>query len=181
MNNITLGAAGTRYGASMEITGWENLQANLRTIAVKYPQELGMGLREEGMAIMEESLRICPYDQDNPHDDGTPHLNETGDVAGPYFEGDNITVELSYATPYAVLQHEIQEYAHDPPEQWKYLESPLLARARYIGPNLVKAVNLERLGIGYSAQSLGALKTAAALPNLQRRAWSQWDRWEALL
>lgn len=153
-NTITLGPTGTRYGASMSIewTGLETIRANLKAIVERYPIEVGLVLREECLAIMEDSLRICPFDQNNIHEDGSLHLNETADVAGPYFD-EGIYCILSYDTPYAVLQHEVQEYHHDAPEQWKYLEHPMNARAKVIASNIVRGVDLERLLIGYSAQS----------------------------
>lgn len=155
---LTLGPAGTRYGGKIVITGLDNLHANLRRIAVQYPEELGYALKQEAYAVMEESLKLCPYDQDNPHDDGTPHLNETADVIGPEITGGNITVFMIYDTPYAVEQHEVASYHHDYPEQWKYLESPLLTRAKFIPTNLMRAVNLERLGQGYAATSIEQLQ-----------------------
>jgi hypothetical protein len=148
------------YGKSGTIVweGLEEVRANLRSIAEKYPYELGEALRGEADAIMEESVRICPYDQDNPHDDGTPHLNETAFVDGPNFD-ENATpsVTLSYDTPYALAQHEIQEYHHDIPEQWKYLEHPLNARASVLAANLIKGAQLEKMGEEYQAKSMRAM------------------------
>lgn len=169
-NIMQMGGTGTRYGASLVITGWENLRANLLQLAVLYPQEMGMALREEAMAIMEDSQRICPVDKDNFHEDGTPHLADTADVQGPYIEGDSITVTMSYDTPYAVIQHETLEYQHDYPEQWKYLESPMMARAKFMASNLVKAVNLERLNVGYNATPTGTLMENMMIANRQRAA-----------
>ena len=97
------------------LKGWDKVNANLRTLAVKYPQELGYALREEGMAVMDQSAQECPLDQTNWNTDGSPHLVDTADVQGPLFEGDNIRVILSYATPYAVIQHEVMDYHHTTP------------------------------------------------------------------
>lgn len=189
VNVLTLGASGTRYGASLVITGWDTLQANLRTIAALYPQELGFALKEEGMAIMDDSQRVCPVDKENVHEDGSPHLVDTADVTGPIFEKDNVYVMLSYDTPYAVIQHETQDYQHDWPEQWKYLESPMMARAKFIGPNLVKAVDLERMGTGYSAtrtaQLVGAVKVKSysrvKAGRKQAAAFGMFNQWESEL
>jgi hypothetical protein len=158
-------AEGYLYGRGLNIqwTGLDKVRANLRTLAERYPEEMGRVLREEGVAIMEESMRICPYDQDNPHNDGTPHLNDTGQVEGPYHENGVSSVVLSFDTPYAAIQHEVQEYHHDFPEQWKYLEHPMNERAKYMPANLIKGVDIERLlregqGGGYSARSMQGVR-----------------------
>ena len=57
------------------LNGWDKVRANLRTLAAIYPQELGYALREEGMAVMDQSMKECPLDQQNYHEDGTPHLS----------------------------------------------------------------------------------------------------------
>ena len=137
--------------------GIEQVRANLRSLAERYPEEMGRVLREEGVAIMDESMRICPVDQENMHEDGTPHLVDTGQVSGPYNDGQGPYVILSYDTPYAVIQHEVQEYHHNFPEQWKYLEHPLNARVPFLAANLARGVDLERMMQGYSSPSQDAL------------------------
>ena len=158
---LTLGKTGTRYGATLSIdwTGFDEVRANIKTIAERYPVEMGRVLREEAVAIMDKSLSLCPYDQDNEHDDGTPHLNDTAQISGPYYQDENTAVILSYDTPYAVLQHEVQEYHHDAPEQWKYLEHPMNERVPYMASNLARGVNLERMKTGYTAPLIEELKT----------------------
>ena len=136
------------YGKSGEVKweGIEDVKANLRSIADKYPIDLGMALRNPvAFDILTESLRICPFDQNNPHEDGTPHLNETGQVEGPYFDenGKNPVVYITYTAPYALIQHEIQEYHHDMPEQWKYLEHPLNAAVATMAAKLMRYASLE--------------------------------------
>jgi hypothetical protein len=149
-------AAGT-----LKVKGFENLHANLRVIADRYPRELGYALKEEGAAIMEQSNRECPFDEFNDHIDGTPHLIETANLAGPVFEDTNITVTLSYDTPYAVLQHETLSYHHTfPGTKAKYLEGPFADRARFIVPNLIRAVDIERMGGQYfSTPTVGVLES----------------------
>lgn len=162
--------------ATLVLKGWENVQANLRRLADEYPEALGYGLREEGMAVMDESLTQCPVDQLNPHDDGTPHLADTHQVIGPEFDGGNITVTLSYGNPtdptgiYAVIQHENMDFHHTTPgTKAKYLEDPLTARAPFIGPNLARAVNIERMGGGYQAQATaGILEHQGDMNRMQR-------------
>jgi hypothetical protein len=177
-NLITMGETGTRYGATLEIHGWDGLQANLRTLAAKYPEALGMALREEATAIIEQSMAECPYDPINLHEDGTPHLVDTAQVEGPYHDGDNTTVIMSYATPYAVIQHENLDFHHPTPgTKAKYLEGPMMERARFIGPNLIKAVDLERLNIGYQAADTRTLRETAVLEAKQARAFRLFNSW----
>lgn len=153
------------------LKGWDNLRANLRTLAVKYPEELGYALREEGSAVMDQSKQECPVDWFNHHEDGTPHLVMTGDVEGPYHEGDNIKVILSYDTPYAVIQHENLGFHHtDPRTKAKYLEDPLNQRAPFVAPNLMRAVNLERMGMGYSFTQTAVLREEVATANRKTQA-----------
>jgi len=156
-NKVTLGPTGTRYGATMsvDIRGFDKVRANLQTLVENYPKEVGRAMGEECQAIMDESMRICPYDQDNDHEDGSLHLVETADILGPVERGGNdIVFILSYDTPYAVLQHEVQEYHHDAPEQWKYLEHPTNARVKVLATNLIRGVDMERMLEGsYKAQS----------------------------
>jgi len=139
-------------GATLKVKGFDALHANLRVIADRYPKELGYAMKEEGAAIMEESNRECPFDEFNDHLDGTPHLIETSKVVGPETEGTNIKVTLSYDTPYAVIQHENLSFHHTfPGTKAKYLEGPFADRARFIVANLIRAVDIERMGGNYYA------------------------------
>jgi len=157
------------------LKGWDKVNANLRTLAVKYPQELGYALREEGMAVMDQSAKETPLDQANWHEDGTPHLIDTADVQGPLFEGDNIRVVLSYDTPYAIIQHENLDFHHTTPgTKAKYLEDPLNQRAKYVAPNLVRAVNLERMNVGYSARPTASLMEEQMLSNRRQAALNKY-------
>ena len=61
---------------------------------------------------MMESQAECPYDFDNPHDDGTPHLRDTAFVEGPIIERDGVAVILGYDQSYAAIQHETPEFRH---------------------------------------------------------------------
>jgi hypothetical protein len=157
---LTLGPTGTRYGAKLSIdwTGFDEVRANLKTIAERYPVEMGVVLEKEAGAIMAKSVMICPYDEDNGHQDGTPHLNETANISDPIYDQKVTSVILSYDTPYAVLQHEVREYHHDEPESWKYLEIPMNERAPFIAANMARGVNLERMVKGsYTAAPIERL------------------------
>jgi hypothetical protein len=158
ITSLTLGPTGTRYGATMTFkVEMDKVRANLKILMEDYPKELARVMGEECIAIMEESVRICPFDQDNQHKDGTPHLVETADIVAD-IDVNKILFTLSYDTPYAVLQHEVQEYHHDKPEQWKYLEQPAMERVKVLAPNLVRGVDMELMMSGsYRAQSWTAL------------------------
>lgn len=149
ITNLTGGLSSHHYYGKSGTLVWEgmdNLRANLRSIAEKYPHDLGNALRDPvATDIMTESLRVCPYDQDNEHKDNTPHLNDTAQIIGPEFDENNAPVVfLSYDTPYAVIQHEVQEYHHDIPEQWKYLEHPLNAAALTMAAKLIRHTAIEK-------------------------------------
>jgi hypothetical protein len=108
----------------IRISGMENIRANLRNL-MKAPEQFGQAAREWGDDRMMESQAECPYDFDNPHSDGTPHLRDTALVEGPIFEGDSFIIRFSYDQSYAAIQHETPEYRHLWPTKWKYLEDPI--------------------------------------------------------
>ena len=173
---------------NVQWVGIETVRANLKTLSERYPQEMGTVLREEGVAIIDTANPIVPFDQENEHEDGSPHLNETGQVEGPYFENDIATVILSYGqginSIYPIVQHEVQEFHHDFPEQWKFLEHPLNERAKYIPANLIKGVDLERMlregqGGGYVAPKMTAIKTGEAeraISNARQKAINKYSQ-----
>lgn len=106
---------------------------------------LRRALRVEAEGVMTASLRIVPVD--------TGALRSTGFVAPAEVSGTKVSVRLgyggvagtsapiapgvsprtgrvaSYPVGYAVAVHERQA-AHNPPQQWKYLEQPLADRRR---------------------------------------------------
>lgn len=126
----------------IDIKGFDQVMGNLRNLYEKAPAEFGQAAREEMDTVMIESKRECPYDIDNPHDDGTPHMRDTGLVEGPIIEEDGVAVLLSYDVPYAAIQHETPEYRHRYPEKWKFLEDPMNRHIPRIAPVLIKRMEL---------------------------------------
>jgi len=142
--------------ANIKIVGIEEVNANLLSLKTYLPQQLGYAMRAELDAVAQDSLPQCPYDDDNLHLD-FPHLADTLRVEGPEFEGDNISVSISYGNEtdetgdYAIVQHEDLSLNHPHPgTKAKFLEDPLTARAAYIPSNLIRGVTLEVKGHVYS-------------------------------
>jgi hypothetical protein len=108
----------------IRISGMENIRAKLRNL-MKAPEQFGQAAREWGDDRMMESQAECPYDFNNPHADGTPHLRDTAMVEGPIFEGDSFLIRFSYDQSYAAIQHENPGFRHQYPTKWKFLEDPI--------------------------------------------------------
>jgi hypothetical protein len=75
------------------------------------------GLSTAGEYILAESVKVVPLDE-------SP-LQDSGAVGDP--DPDNLTVEITYDTEYAVRQHEKLAWRHAPGRQAKYLEEPFNA------------------------------------------------------
>jgi hypothetical protein len=132
---------------TIEVKGLEQIRANLRNLYERAPAEFGQAVREEFEDAMMESQAECPYDYDNPHSDGTPHMRDTALVEGPVNEGNGFAVYASYAVPYATVQHETPEYNHIWPTKWKFLEDPINRRIPRIAPAIVKRMELILQGV----------------------------------
>jgi hypothetical protein len=123
---------------TIKVEGLEQIRANLRNLYERAPAEFGQAVREEFDDAMMESQAECPYDFNNPHSDGTPHMRDTSLVEGPVNEGNGFAVYASYAVPYATIQHETPEFRHAWPFKWKFLEDPINRRIPRLAPSLVK-------------------------------------------
>lgn len=73
----------------------------------------------KGLAVALEHLLQVSRDQ-VPHEEGTLERSGTVDVDAEESRG-----SVSYDTPYAVIQHENLDFAHDAGRKAKYLEDPL--------------------------------------------------------
>ena len=160
----------------VQVKGLDNLRANLKVLNTFLPEQLGYAMRDEMLIVASESAEECPVDDANLHEDGSPHLVDTLQVDGPEFEGDNITVAVSYGNAndptgdYAVIQHETLEFHHTRPgTKAKYLEDPLNARAKFIPTNLIRGVQAELNNTAYFAQGTKQLIDAKKLSNLQQQ------------
>ena len=132
---------------AIEVRGLDQIRANLRNLYERAPAEFGQAVREEFDDAMMESQAECPYDYQNPHLDGTPHLRDTALVEGPVDEGNGFAIYASYATPYAVVQHETPEYRHLWPTKWKFLEDPINRRIPRLAPAIIKRMELILQGV----------------------------------
>jgi hypothetical protein len=123
----------------VQIQGGDQARANLAAWWGKAPKEVEAAMFSEMEETMVESQVECPWDYENLHEDGTPHLRETArtDV---FLEGDKIVVAGSYSTPYAVYVHEILENHHLWPTKAKFLEDPATRRARVLVDNIGRKI-----------------------------------------
>lgn len=108
----------------IRVHGEEGLRANLRAL-MDAPKEFGQAAREWADDRMMESQAECPYDFENEHLDGSPHLRDTALVEGPNFTAEQFSIIFSYDQSYAAIQHETPWYNHLWPTKWKYLEDPI--------------------------------------------------------
>jgi hypothetical protein len=131
---------------SIQVSGGEQLRARLSAWMEKAPEKVLEAEKIVMESVMEEAKYECPWDYNNPHNDGTPHLRETGAVA-QVLEGDmssdGMTSQIitygSFATPYAVYVHEILENHHIPPTKAKFLEDPANRHAAVYLTELTRA------------------------------------------
>jgi len=102
-------------------------------VAKKVAKEAALAALTVGAeAILTESQKEVP------HDTGT--LQRSGTVSTLQDEGGETAIYISYNTPYARYQHEVQGLAHEPGRKWKYLEDPFKRLAK-------KVVDLARANI----------------------------------
>lgn len=167
----------------VKIVGVEQLNANLLALKEYLPKQLGWAMRGEMDAISQDSIKQCPYDDNNPHLD-FPHLADTLVVSGPDFEGDNITCGISYGNEsdetgtYAIVQHEDLSLHHTHPgTKAKFLEDPFTARAKYIPSNIIRGVTLEVKGGVYSPNMTpgGAAFQSFTEQDIANARWSKYN------
>lgn len=166
----------------IKIVGVEELNANLLALKEYLPKQLGVTMRGEMDAIAQDSIKQCPYDDDNPHLD-FPHLADTLTVSGPDFDGDNITVGISYGNEsdetgiYAIVQHEDLSLHHTHPgTKAKYLEDPFNARAKYIPANVIRGITLEVKGGVYSPRMTPGGASFQSFTESDV-GWASWSRY----
>jgi hypothetical protein len=123
----------------VQIQGGDQARANLAAWWAKAPQETALAFRGEMEDTMKESQVECPWDNENDHLDGTPHLRETARTDQD-ISGDEIVTYGSYSTPYAVYVHEILGNHHEYPTKAKFLEDPATRRARVLIGNISRKI-----------------------------------------
>lgn len=123
----------------VQIQGTAEAKANLKVWVDKMPMATGQAFLEEMQDTMKESQVECPWDYENEHLDGTPHLRNTANSEMVIEEGSGkVVVYGSYSTPYAVYVHEILENHHIYPTKAKFLEDPANRRAKVLIGNVAQ-------------------------------------------
>jgi len=122
----------------VQLQGGDQCRANLRVWVEKLPAATGQAFLEEMKETIEEAKVECPYDYENQHLDGTPHLRDTGHAEIGIQTQDQIVVEGAFNTPYAVYVHEILENHHIYPTKAKFLEDPANRRAPRLLGNVAR-------------------------------------------
>lgn len=119
------------------LRGSRELRRALKRRGDRAPRALGRALFQEGERIMLVSKRLVPVD--------TGALRASGHVQLPVIRGKGASVTLGYggaAAPYAVFVHE-RPARHNPPTQWKYLETPFFAALPGMAGRLAKGLRRE--------------------------------------
>lgn len=132
---------------SLTFTGIDKMGQSLAEAERAYIKACAQALRVEAELIMTDSKQHYV-----PVDLGT--LRSSGHVLPVHIErGQEVSVELVYggaAAPYALIQHEVEEFNHVVGE-WKYLEKPL--RKAVAGMQQRLAERVARLMKGESVPS----------------------------
>ena len=116
--------------------GLEVVTKNLRKAARNAPTEVGGSMHKEmGIELVEMKART-------PVESG--ELEGSGAITDPIYEGDNITVAVSFNTDYAVYVHEDLEAIH-PVGQAKFIESVLDESAPHMSTRIGRNINMDRL------------------------------------
>lgn len=136
--------------------GAPEMIANLKKIAAKFPDRVGVALYREGQIEMTESKRRCPVSptaaqfkamgRTMPKGLVPGTLRASGTVHEPEREGRKISVTLSYggaAIEYAIVQHERLDYHHTT-GQAKYLESVLNESRSSMAGRLAARIHLDK-------------------------------------
>jgi hypothetical protein len=113
---------------SFELRGVKELNAAIRgRIEADTVEALERHLTELAESIMAKAKDLVPID--------TGTLMNSGHVKAPITDRRAVSVTMGFGGPasdYAIAVHEIppDRAEHEPPRQWKYLETPVLAAAK---------------------------------------------------
>ena len=130
----------------VQIQGGDQARANLAAWWGKAQSETAQAFGDVLNNIIMESQAECPYDYENPHDTGTPHLRDTVLRTGPGIEGNSIVAYISYNTPYAVIVHENPNVRHHYPTKWKFLEDPATRNIPTLLSNIQMRIKMIQIG-----------------------------------
>lgn len=116
---------------SFEFENMERLIGLLVRGGRQAPTLLGRALYDEANVMFNESQDQVPMD--------TGVLRSSGNVHAPAISHGEVLVEISYggaAAPYALRQHENEEYKHAPGRKAKYLSDPVEDGLPDLGRNI---------------------------------------------
>ena len=103
----------------------------LGQLADRLPEKLRQAAQEVGDDLLSDSRDEVPYDQGDLSRSGKVTVEATGTGA---------TVAVSYDTPYAAIQHEATDFAHQDGRKAHYLGDPLRENSRKYLEHLQRTV-----------------------------------------
>lgn len=121
---------------SLELTGLDNLIANLQRLSTGATKAVAGPLKVETEKVMSDSKENYV-----PVKDGI--LRGSGYVADPVIDASGVSVEMGYggaASDYALVQHERLDFNHPGGKSAKYLERPLMAAERGMADRLATGI-----------------------------------------
>lgn len=125
--------------ARLIFRGFDQVQRNLRRLAIESPDEFGRALYQETEVEATESKRRTPVD--------TGVLRASIHVEGPERSGRNISTRIvagGPAAPYALQVHEDLEAFH-PVGQAKFIESTLNESRPHMANRVARRIDLNKL------------------------------------
>lgn len=160
--------------ASIQITGTDEVLANLKKYMVELPDLVAGGLMDYAELIFQESQKEVPVDMTYQKTVGKSGrigkrlkggtLKQSGTIEK--VEGDDFALEIGYHTPYAAIQHEDMTFHHTlPGAKAKYLEDPANRIAPQIVPGIVAKMD-SYFTTGIPSMTGMKASTRASLGNL---------------
>jgi hypothetical protein len=102
------------------IIGLDVVRSNLAKVLAELDQRAGVGIQHALETVMVDARKECPKDTHALVNSAYSEVEQT--PGGPMGEaGFNRGFRLNYA----LLQHEVESYRHNPGEKWKFLQGPL--------------------------------------------------------
>jgi hypothetical protein len=99
-----------------KVTGGEKLVRQLRSVRKQYSAGLARGVRKAAAHILRRAQKLVPYLTGELEESG--HLEERK-------KGGDVSVDIVFEKPYAIVQHENLDFEHPNGRQAKYLETPI--------------------------------------------------------
>lgn len=120
------------------MTGAKEMRAKLARLRERFPDEIGLALRQETEVEATEVKKRTPVD--------TGALRASVHVEGPFREGRRVWTEIvagGPAAPYAIYVHEDPDALHKV-GQWKYIESVIQESTPFMSARLARRIDLNR-------------------------------------